>query len=132
MSRYDDIIGLPHHVSSKRTRMSMEERAAQFAPFAALSGYDETLAEAARTTHPRRILSDEEKECISERLARIIRDIPAREERTFVCFVPDRAKEGGEYVTVRGIVTGYDEYAKTLTLSDGRVLMIGDIQSVEI
>ena len=59
-------------------------------------------------------------------------DIPAREERTFVCFVPDRAKEGGEYVTVRGIVTGYDEYAKTLTLSDGRVLMIGDIQSVEI
>lgn len=108
----------------------MEDRAAQFAPFAALSGYDETLAEAARATSPRKVLSEDEKERLSRLLSDIVHRMPSQEVWSFVCFVPDRLKEGGEYVTVRGAVVKYDECTKTITLADGRELLVDDILSI--
>lgn len=130
MSKYDDIINLPHHVSKNRTPMSMENRAAQFAPFAALTGHDEALAETARLTTPKKLLSDDEMESLTRKLTRIIEQVPGQEEYTFMYFVPDIQKEGGKYVSITGTVKKYDEVARTLTLSEETVLLIDNILSI--
>lgn len=130
MSKYDDIINLPHHVSKNRTPMSMENRAAQFAPFAALTGHDEALAETARLTTPKKLLSDDEMASLTRKLARVIEQIPGQEEYTFMYFVPDIQKEGGKYVSITGTVKKYDEVARTLTLSEETVLLIDNILSI--
>ncbi len=130
MSKYDDIINLPHHVSKNRTPMSMENRAAQFAPFAALTGHDEALAETARLTTPKKLLSDDEMASLTRKLTRVIEQIPGQEEYTFMYFVPDIQKEGGKYVSITGTVKKYDEVARTLTLSEETVLLIDNILSI--
>lgn len=127
MSKYDDIINLPHHVSKNRTPMSMENRAAQFAPFAALTGHDEALAETARLTTSKKLLSDDEMASLTRKLACVIEQVPGQEEYTFVHYVPDTQKEGGKYVSITGTVKKYDEVARTLTLSDGTVLLIDNM-----
>lgn len=127
MSKYDDIINLPHHVSKNKTPMSMENRAAQFAPFAALTGHDEALAETARLTTPKKLLSDDEMASLTRKLACVIEQVPGQEEYTFVHYVPDVQKEGGKYVSITGTVKKYDEVARTLTLSDGTVLLIDNM-----
>ena len=109
MSKYDDIINLPHHVSKNRTPMSMENRAAQFAPFAALTG------------------SDDEMASLTRELARVIEQVPEQEEYTFVYFVPDTQKDGGKYVSITGTAKKYEEVTRALTLSDGRVLLIDNL-----
>ena len=130
MSKYDDIINLPHPVPKNRTPMSMENRAAQFAPFAALAGYGEAIAETAGLTTPKRLLSEDEMESLSRKLARIIERIPGQEEYTFVYFVPDGQKEGGAYVSFTGTVRKYDEMTGTITLSGGKILAIDNILSI--
>lgn len=130
MSKYDDIINLPHHVSKNRTPMSMENRAAQFAPFAALTGHDEALAETARLTTPKKLLSDDEMASLTRELARVIEQVPEQEEYTFVYFVPDTQKDGGKYVSITGTAKKYEEVTRALTLSDGRVLLIDNILSI--
>jgi len=130
MSKYDDIINLPHHVSKNRTPMSMENRAAQFAPFAALTGHDEALAETARLTTPKKLLSDDEMTSLTRKLARVIKQVPRQEEYIFVYFVPDVQKEGGKYVSITGTVKKYDEVTRTIMLSDGKVLLIDNILSI--
>lgn len=130
MSKYDDIINLPHHVSKNRTPMSMENRAAQFAPFAALTGHDEALAETARLTTPKKLLSDDEMESLTRKLTHVIEQVPGQEEYTFMYFVPDIQKEGGKYVSITGTVKKYDEVARTLTLSEETVLLIDNILSI--
>lgn len=130
MSKYDDIINLPHHVSKNRTPMSMENRAAQFAPFAALTGHDEAIAETARLTTPKKLLSDDEMASLTRKLARVIEQIPGQEEYTFVHYVPDAQKGGGKYVSITGTVKKYDEMTRTITLSDEKVLLIDNILSI--
>lgn len=102
MSKYDDIINLPHHVSKNRTPMSMENRAAQFAPFAALTGHDEAIAETARLTTPKKLLSDDEMASLTRELTCVIEQVLGQEEYTFVHYVPDAQKEGGKYVSITG------------------------------
>ena len=92
MSRYDDIINLPHHASSTRPRMSMHDRAAQFAPFAALVGYDDAVAETARLTEYRPELDEQEQRAINERLAYITAHIHEQPEVRIKYFVPDEYK----------------------------------------
>ena len=130
MSKYDDIINLPHHVSKNRTPMSMENRAAQFAPFAALTGHDEAIAETARLTTPKKLLSDDEMASLTRKLTRVIEQVPGLEEYTFMYFVPDVQKEGGKYVSITDTVKKYDEVTRTITLSDGKVLLIDNILSI--
>lgn len=95
MSRYDDIIHRPHHVSKTRKPMPMINRAAQFAPFAALTGHDKAIAETARQTTPRQILSSDEQEILSRRLTYAIGHIGERSNLTFIYFIPDTLKDGG-------------------------------------
>ena len=108
----------------------MENRAAQFAPFAALTGHDEALAETARLTTPKKLLSDDEMASLTRKLTRVIEQIPWQEEYTFMYFVPDIQKEGGKYVSITGTVKKYDEVARTLTLSEETVLLIDNILSI--
>lgn len=131
MSKYDDIINLPHPVSKVRTHMSIENRAAQFAPFAALSGHDDAIAEVSRMTTPKHILSEDEMKELSFLLTDIITRIPERNTYTFMYFVPDKNKEGGKYVTLTGCIRKYDEYSKTIIMTDGNAISIENILSVK-
>lgn len=130
MNKYDDIINLPHHVSSTRQPMPMENRAAQFAPFAALSGHGAALTETARITSPREVLSEDESKELSRRLMYALdrwREYPAL---TFTYFIPDRLKEGGRYVEITGRIKKFDEYGRQLVLTDGSSLKIDNIISI--
>ena len=122
MSRYDDIIHLPHHVSKTRKPMPMINRAAQFAPFAALTGHDEAIAETARQTTPRQILS--------RRLTYAIDHIGERSNLTFIYFIPDTLKDGGRNITITGVIRRYDELERTVILETNEILLIDNILSI--
>ena len=107
MSRYDDIINLPRHVSPTRQRMSMHDRAAQSAPFAALVGYDDAVAETARLTESRPELDEKEQKSINECLAYIANHIKEQPEARIKYFVPDEHKSGGAFIEVSGKVKKY-------------------------
>lgn len=114
---YDDIIDLPHHSSPTHPPMSMSNRAAQFAPFAALTGYDDAICETARYTDTPIELSDEEAETLSQRLKKIL------SAKTPVViriryFIPDSRKRGGHYVTAIGKIRKYDPVMNQLILDN--------------
>ena len=110
--------------------MPMINRAAQFAPFAALTGHDEAIAETARQTTPKQILSSDEQEILSKRLAYAISHIGERHNLTFTYFIPDTLKDGGRYATITGVVRKYDELGKTIILESGEILLIDNILSI--
>lgn len=116
--RYDDIIHLPHHQSGTRLHMSLHDRAAQFSPFAALTGYDAAVEEAARLTEQKLELSEEEKAALSAKLTEIKEHIKERPEVTVTYFVPDERKAGGTYVTVTGTVRRIDEFERVVVMQD--------------
>ena len=127
MSRYDDIINLPHHVSPTRKRMSMHDRAAQFAPFAALVGYDDAVAEIARLTEARPELDAQEQWAINERLAYIADHIHEQPEVRIQYFVPDEYKSGGAIVEVSGKVKKISATDGTIVMADGCKIRLSDI-----
>ena len=127
MSRYDDIINLPHHVSPTRQRMSMHDRAAQFAPFAALVGYDDAVTETARLTEARPELDEQEQRAINERLAHIADHIHEQPEVRIKYFVPDEHKSGGAIVEVSGKVKKISTTDGTIVLTDGCKIRLSDI-----
>ncbi len=124
--RYDDIIGLPRHVSSQRAHMSMEGRAAQFAPFAALNGHEAAIHETARLTEQPVELTEEQRQEINRRLAHIQARLPEHPRVVAMWFVSDLYKEGGAYRTHSGAVKKIDAYQRALVLEDGeRIPMEG-------
>ncbi len=127
MSRYDDITNLPHHISPTRQRMSMHDRAAQFAPFAALVGYDDAVAETARLTEARPELDEQEQQAINERLAYIADHIHEQPEVRIKYFVPDEHKSGGAIVGISGKVKKISATDGILMFADGNSLLIRDI-----
>ncbi|MBO4492608.1 MAG: hypothetical protein J5944_14765 [Lentisphaeria bacterium] len=129
-SRYDDIIRLPHHVSQNHPPMPMRDRAAQFAPFAALTGYEAAIEETARLTSERRELDAPEAEELDRRLAALIERLPDRPEATVEYFVPDERKAGGAYVSVTGRVRHVSLPERTLVMEDGTAIGFEDILSV--
>lgn len=129
MSDYEDILRLPHHVSRRHPQMSMHSRAAQFSPFAALTGYGAAIRETARQTNRRIDLSEDEQEEISRRLRALAAGEPS--EAVFVYFVPDARKEGGEYVSCRAGVKRIDELTRQVLLTDGREIPIGDLMEID-
>ena len=126
MGKYYDIIHLPHHVSDHRAPMSMLDRAAQFAPFAALSGHDAEIREEARLTDVAAVLEEDRMaeldSAIRESLGKAV---------SITYFQPDARKAGGKYVTVTGTVKKFDEYTAELVLEDGTRLDICRIYKVE-
>ena len=127
---YDDIIHLPHHVSRNHPQMPMLDRAAQFAPFAALTGYEAAVGETARLTAERRELDAQEAEELNRQLSVLIARLPERPEVTVEYFVPDERKAGGAYVTVTGRVRHISVPEKTMVMEDGTVIPLDDVYQI--
>lgn len=108
----------------------MINRAAQFAPFAALTGHEEAISETARQTTPKQILSSDEQEILSKRLAYAIDHIGERPNLTFTYFIPDTLKDGGRYVTITGVIRKYDALERTVVLETNEILLIDNILSI--
>ena len=128
--RYDDIIGLPHHVSSRHPRLPMSNRAAQFAPFAALTGFDGVISETGRLTDRFIPLDEDQKEAIDQRLDILKDRIKEKPEASFTFFVPDEKKEGGSYRSASGIVKKIDDIERRITLTDGTRIDIDYLYSL--
>ena len=131
MKDYSDIINLPHHVSKNRSQMSMRDRAAQFAPFAALTGYDDVVKETARLTYKKIELLDEQVAILNEKILLLNEKIKDNPEITIIYFIPDKKKEGGAYISVKGIVKKIDEYNKLITMQDGRKIDMENIFDIQ-
>lgn len=129
--RYDDIIDLPHHVSTKHPHMAPIDRAAQFSPFAALTGHDEAIRETERLTEERAQLDENSKELLDARLQILREHLSERPEVTFTFFEPDAKKNGGSYVTVSGKVKKIDAYEAKIFLDDGTGISIDEIVAIE-
>ena len=127
--KYDDIIGLPHHVSSKYPPMSIRDRAAQFAPFSALVGYYDTIKETGRRTNERIDLDECEIESINRELQIAYENIEKRPKVKVTFFAPDKLKNGGEYRFIEDRVIKMDDYLRTVTFMDGNVIPMDDIYS---
>lgn len=128
---YEDIIHLPHHVSSKRPQMSMLDRAAQFSPFAALTGYDDAIQETGRLTEQKIELDEETLEKLDERFQILQEHLSEQPEVRFTYFKPDERKEGGAYLTVSGVVRKIKLYEREILLQDGTIIPMDDILKME-
>lgn len=120
--KYDDIINLPHPVSKKHPQMSLYERAAQFAPFAALTGYEDAIKETARTTEVFCPVLGREKEEIDQKLYDLQQNQYNHPQISIEYFVPDARKEGGEYRTLTGKVRQIDSVNKQLVMENGTTI----------
>ena len=125
--KYDDIIHLPHHVSPKHPRMSLMNRAAQFSPFAALTGYDDLVSESARETEARRELTEDEKAELDFKLRCLQSRIGERPFVTITYFERDAKKAGGRYVEVSGEVRRISGLDRSVLLTSGEKIPIEDI-----
>lgn len=128
---YDDIIDLPHHVSERHPQMSMYNRAAQFAPFAALTGHDAAITEAARLTDAELELSESDAEVLNRKLAFILQHIKDYILVEIVYFEPDGKKAGGSYRTKAGFIKESDPLAGTLEMDDGSLIPIRHIRDIK-
>ena len=131
LRRYEDIMRLPHHCSLRHPAMPRENRAAQFMPFAALTGYEAAVSEEARLTDRKMELDDEALSALNERLRMLDEMLPDAPEVTVIYFVADRKKAGGAYVSLFGRVKRIDPTQGKLVMRDGTVILLGDIWSVE-
>lgn len=129
--RYDDIIGLPHHRSATRPHMPPSGRAAQFSPFAALTGFEAVITETARLTDRRIELDEDAKAAITRKLQTVMEHIREGPEITVTWFRPDGKKDGGAYVTVTGAVKRIDEYRRVILMADGTRIPIDDVAALD-
>lgn len=130
-NRYDDIINLPHHQSTTRQRMPLRDRAAQFSPFAALTGHDAAIAETARLTDRKIHLSEDRIAVINEKLQMLQELFPEYPEISVTYFVPDGKKSGGAYTTKAGRVKRIDPIKGTVEFADHTSVPFDDIFDVE-
>ena len=131
MGKYDDIINLPHHVSATRPHMPMIDRAAQFMPFRALSGYEDAVQETARLTDEKIELTEDEKTILDMRLQKLADEIGSQPKVTLTYFRPDKKKAGGAYLTVTGQLKKIDDYEGALILMGGERILIEDILEIQ-
>lgn len=129
--QYDDIINLPHHVSKTRPQMSMVDRAAQFSPFAALTGYDAAIKETGRLTDEKLNLSEEEKEALDRKQQILMEWLGDHPALTITFFVPDEKKSGGAYMTKSGNLKKIDEFERVMLLTDGTKIPLDDVVEIE-
>lgn len=127
---YDDIINLPHFESKKHKRMSIEARSAQFAPFSALTGYEDIVKETARLTDKRIEIDDGLKQILNNKLQFILKNIDLFPEITFTYFVNDNQKSGGKYIEKTGIIKKIDNINGLIILKDKSKIKINDIINI--
>ena len=128
---YEDIVDLPHHVSRKHPQPTMADRAARFAPFAAITGYEEMVLEEARITDDRIEMDESSKAALNEKLNIILEFVDEQPEVSITYFEPDKRKAGGAYVTVTGTVKRIDEYEHLVIMTDGKKINIDDIYNLQ-
>lgn len=132
MGKYDDVLNMPHHVSSTRPHMSMHDRAAQFSPFAALTGYDDTVKETARLTDEKLELTADRINELNQKIAFLNEHAEERPEITVEYFIPDEKKSGGKYVTLSGKFRRIDEYNQNMVFVSGEEIPLNDIFEIEL
>ena len=131
IEKYGDIINLGHPTSKKHPRMPIRDRAAQFAPFAALVGYDDAVEETARVTDEMTDQSDEMKAILNEKLSLLKERIDTCPSVVVTYFIPDEKKSGGRYVVARGDIVKIKDFERSIVMSDGRVISFDKIYSIE-
>lgn len=131
MTGYDDIIDLPHHVSETHPQMPLADRAAQFSPFAALTGYDAAIEETARTTEEQMELDEGSKLELNDKLQIIADHLTERPQVSIRYFVPDKKKSGGTYVNATGIVKKIDGYKRIILLTDSQAIPVERIVKID-
>ena len=129
--KYDDIISLPPPTSLRHPRMSLHDRAAQFAPFSALTGLDEAIRETAKLTDERLELSDDAKEELRHKLQLAVDYAELGSPVAITYFIPDEKKKGGRYITKTGLVKRIDEYERAVVFRDNTSIPIDEISEVE-
>lgn len=131
MPDYDDIINLPHHISTKRPQMSMLDRAAQFSPFAALTGYDAAIKETGRLTDEKIEMDEDGLQALNLKYQLLVDVLDEEHEVTFCYYKPDERKAGGAYITKTGSVKKIDVYERIITLIDGTMIPMDDVIDIE-
>jgi hypothetical protein len=129
--KYNEIMGLPHHVSKTRPQMPMSDRAAQFAPFAALTGYDAAIKETGRLTDERIELDVEALSALDMKYQLLMEALDEAPEVTITYFQPDERKAGGKYVSAVGAVKKIDDFERRITMQDGAKIPMDDVLSIE-
>ena len=128
---YEDIVNLPPHISKKHPQPSMMDRAARFAPFAAITGYEEMVLEEARVTEEQIHLDDDAVALICEKINMIQEFIDEEPEIKITYFEPDKKKSGGAYITITGTPKRVDEYEQLLIMTDGKKIKFDSIYRLE-
>ena len=129
--RYDDIINLPHHQSRERAHMSLHDRAAQFAPFAALTGHSAAIRETARLTDKEIELSESECNMLNQSIALLLEHIGEHPYVSITYFVHDTYKDGGKYITHSGTIKSWDEYEQRISFDDGTQIKVNEIIDIK-
>lgn len=128
--KYDEIIDLPHHVSKTRPQMPMSDRAAQFSPFAALTGYDSAIKETGRLTDEKIELGEESLTALNARYQMLMDVLAEGPEVRITYFKPDERKAGGAYVTITGAIRMIDDFEQII-MQDGTRIPMDDVLSLE-
>ena len=128
---YDDIIYLPRHVSKRHPQMSLYNRAAQFAPFAALTGYGEAIAETARQTAPKIEIMEDDRQLMDRKLLLLTNHLEEEPTITITYFQPDRRKSGGQYLTITGVVKAIRTNERIIIIKDRTKISIDTIVGLE-
>jgi hypothetical protein len=129
--KYDEIMELSHHVSKTRPQMPMSDRAAQFAPFAALTGYDSAIKETGRLTDERIELDEDALTALNMKYQLLMDALDEESEIKITYFKPDERKAGGEYVSAIGVVKKVDDFERLITMQDGMKIPMDDILSID-
>ena len=130
LHRYDDIIDLPHHRSTKHRHMSNLERAVQFMPFAALNGHDERVREVSSTPCTRIALADDERETLNDRLVEVIGQLESHPYASITYFQPEGGRDAGEYMTAEGAVRRFDQMRRVIVMEDGTRIALVNIVDI--
>lgn len=128
---YEDIINIPRHISKTHPEASMADRAARFSPFAAISGYEDMVREAARVTEERIEITDAVKELLNEKLNMIAEFLGEEHEVTITYFEPDKKKSGGAYISITGVVKRIDELKRIVIMKNNKKIKIDDISALD-
>lgn len=129
--KHDDIIHLPHHVSLTRPQMPMQDRAAQFSPFAALTGYDAAVKETARLTDEKIVLDEEALTFLNRKYQILVDRLDERSKGIITYFKPDAKKSGGAYAEIAGAVKKVDDFERIIVMMDGTKLPMDDVLDIE-
>ena len=129
-TQYDDMLYIPHHVSPTKPQMSMADRAAQFSPFAALTGHDAAIKETARLTDRKTELTEDALNALNSKFQTLSQHIHDRSEVSITYFRPDERKAGGSYVTVCGVVRKIDSIHRVIQMMTGTIIPADDVSDI--